>query len=74
MIMIKEFLVGRISSGLIGALHTLQLKDKFDKTLYIAYAKIFRNKNVFKTVLKVSTEFAALSEYGSSFHQRHGAT
>ena len=41
MIMIKEFLLRRISSGLIGALHTLQLKDKFDKTLYIVYAKIF---------------------------------
>ena len=35
--------------------------------------KCLRNKNVFKSVLNISTEFAALSEYGSSF-QRHGAT
>ena len=37
MIMIKELLLRRISSGLIGALHTLQLKEKFNETLYIVY-------------------------------------
>ena len=40
MIMIKELLLRRISSGLIGALHTLQLKEKFNETLYIVYAKM----------------------------------
>ena len=40
MITIKELLLHRISSGLIGALHTLQLKEKFDNTLYTVNAKI----------------------------------
>ena len=71
MIMIKELLLYRISSGLVGALHTLKLKEKLDKTLYIVYAKISSNKNVFKSVSNVSTEFAVLSEHGRSF-QRHG--
>ena len=39
--MIKEFLLRRISSGLIGALHTLQLKDKFDKTCF--YTCFYKN-------------------------------
>ena len=40
MIMIEKLLLRLISSGLIGALHTLQLKEKFDKTLHIVYARM----------------------------------
>ena len=77
----KRTFIAPYSSGLIGALNTLQLKEKFDKTSYctLFMLKCLQNKNVFKIVLNVSTEFAALSEYGSSFQdfsglRRHGVT
>ena len=52
MIMIKELLLRRIYSGLIGALHTLQLKEKFDKTLYIVYAKMSSKQKCLQNCFK----------------------
>ena len=73
MIMIKKLIVRRISSDLIGGLPTLQLHRNLIMHFTLSILKCLRIKNVFKIVLSVSIEFAALSEYGSLL-QRHGAT